>query len=135
MPLTASNNTAQLTITSTDINGNTSINRGAGNPTLNGVFGALTINNNVAVGAGIAVATPGIVFNCYFKNNATPGSGITLQVNGTLSGGASQILCILQPGGIFLVWNVINSVAASGYTAFTFTVVGGTCPVEYFLGN
>lgn len=136
MALTAANNTVQLTITSTDINGNTSWNRGAGNPTLNGTFGEGTINASVAVGAG-AISIPlgtGIVYNLYIKNNAAPGSGITFQLNGTLSGGATQIIALLQPGGMVCIWNVVNTVAGSGYTALNYTVVGGTCPVEFFFG-
>src|ERR1700747_1461675 len=130
MPLTAANNTAQLTITSTDINGNTSINRGAGNPTLNGTIGTLVINNNVAVGTA-PLSVPGTAFNVYVKNNATSGSGITVQVSGTLTGGVSQILALLQPGGMLLIWQVVNTVPGSGYTAISVTVAGGTAPIEY----
>jgi len=134
MPLTASNNTAQINITSTDINGNTSWNRGAGNPTLNGVFGEGVINQNIPAGT-LSLLIGGTVFNIYFKNNAAPGSGITVQVSATLTGGASQILGLLQPGGLFMMWNIVSSVAGSGYTAVSVTVVGGTAPVEYFLGG
>lgn len=136
MALTAANNTAQITITSTDINGNTSVNRGAGNPTLNGVFSDLTINANFAVGT-TALPIPGgtgIAYNLYFKNNASPGSGITFQLAGTLTGGASQIIGLLQPGGVILIWQVVNNVTGSGYSAFSVTVVGGVCPVEFFIG-
>jgi hypothetical protein len=133
MPLTAANNTAQLTITSTDANGNTSINRGAGNPTLNGTFSEYVLNQNIAIGT--TLLTTGPVFNLYIKNNAAPGSGITLQVLATLSGGASQILALLQPGGICLVWNVVNNVAGSGYTSVSVVAAGGVCPVEYIFGG
>lgn len=134
MPLTAANNTAQLNITSTDINGNTSWNRGAGNPTLNGVFGDGVISQNIGVGT-LSLTPGGTLFNIYIKNNAAPGSGITVQVNATLTGGVSQILALLQPGGMICQWNVVNTVAASGYTALTVTVAGGTAPIEYFIGG
>lgn len=136
MALTSANNTVQLTITSTDINGNTSVNRGAGNPTLNGTFSDMTINANFPVGT-TALPIPGgtgIAYNAYFKNNASPGSGITLQLLGTLTGGASQILCLLQPGGVFLAWQVVNNVTGSGYSSFSVVVVGGVCPAEFFIG-
>lgn len=136
MALTAANNTLQLTLTSTDINGNTSVNRGAGNPTLNGTFSDMTINANFPVGA-TALPIPGgtgTAFNVYFKNNATPGSGITLQLSGTLTGGSSQIIALLQPGSVATIWQVVNNVAASGYTALSVTVAGGTCPAEFFIG-
>lgn len=136
MALTAANNTLQLTITSTDINGNTSWNRGAGNPTLNGTFGEGVLNANFPIGTNTLNITSGAIpiFNFYIKNNAAPGSGITAQVVGTLSGGASQIIALLQPGGLCCIWQVVNSVAASGYTALAIVVAGGVCPAEFFVG-
>lgn len=134
MALTNANNTAQLTITSTDVNGNTSWNRGAGNPTLNGTFGEGVISQNFAVGAN-AVTIPGPSFNFYVKNNAAPGSGITVTVLININGGAQQTYAVLQPGGIAMQWNVVNTVAASGITGLGFTIAGGVAPVEYFVGG
>jgi hypothetical protein len=134
MPLTAANNTVQLNITSTDINGNTSWNRGAGNPTLNGVFGDGVINQNFAIGAN-GISVPANVYNFYAKNNAAPGSGITVTVIININAGANQTMAVLQPGGLVLMWQVVNGIVASTITGVNFTVAGGVAPIEYFLGG
>lgn len=134
MPLTNANNTLQATITSTDINGNTSINRGLGNPTLNGNQGNLNINFSVAAGT-TTLGTGTNFFNLYMKNDSAPGSGITVTPIITPSGGAAQTLAPLQPGGVLIIWNVVNNVPASGYTTLAVTVAGGTAQIELFTGN
>ena len=131
---TQSTNTLSATITATDINGNTSINRGLGSPTLAGVQGVLSISNSVAAGGPTTLAT-GNFFNIYIKNDSAPGSGITLTPVLTRNDATVVTLTALQPGGVIIIWNVINTVVASGYTTVAVTIAGGTCQLEYFVGS
>lgn len=131
-----STNTLQATVLATDANGNTSINRGLGNPTLAGLFSKLVESASIAAGTvnllGGGDSSP--VFNIYIKNNAAPGSGITLTPVLTPNGGAAQTLAPLEPGGVFIWWQQTNSVANGGYTNVSVTAAGGTCAFEYMLG-
>lgn len=127
-------NTLQATITSTDPNGNTSINRGLGNPSLAGAVCEAALYQLLPA-ADQAITLPASpIYNIYVKNNAAAGSGITIIVKLTPNGGAQQVLAKLEPGGVFLWWNVINTDANGGYTALTLTASGANTPVEYILG-
>lgn len=128
-----STNVLTATITATDANGNTSVNRGIGSPTLAGVFGEFVISQGVTVGTTVLVT--GNLYNVYVKNAAAPGSGITLTVSLTRQADAVTITTNpLQPGGVLIEWNVVNNVLASSYTTIAVTAAGGTCPIEYFFG-
>lgn len=131
--MATSTNTLQATITATDANGNTSINRGLGNPSLAGVVGDLTINQLLANGANVMALPSANIFNIYVKNLAAPGGGTITPVL-TPSGGAAQTLAPIQPGGVLIIWNVINSVAGAGYTSIGLTASVANVPVEYFFG-
>lgn len=138
MPANATN-TLQATIISADANGTISINRGFGNPAFPGNVGDLTINQILANGANvIGLPISGTVTgmqNIYVKNNAAPGGG-TITVTLAINNGAPFTAAILQPGGVFLVWNVPSPpVAASQYTAMTLTGSVANLPVEYFVGG
>lgn len=130
-------NTLQATITSTDANGNTSINRGLGNPSLAGTVGNLLINQTLANGANvISLPDTGTVTgiqNLYIKNNAAPGGG-TVQITISINAAPAVVVALLQPGGVFLMWNVVV-VAASQITALTLTASVANVPVEYFVGG
>lgn len=132
-------NTLQATIISADANGTISITRGFGNPSFQGSVGDLTVNQSLANGANvIGLPISGTVTgvqNLYVKNNAAPGGGtVTVLVN--LNGAGLVTVAVLQPGGIFLVWNVTSpAVAASQYTALTLTASVANIPVEYFFGG
>lgn len=127
-------NTLQATIISADANGAISINRNFGNPALAGAFGQITINELLALGANVLnVALGSSIFNVYIKNNAGAGGG-TIQVSTNLNGAGLQVVALLQPGGVFVVWNTINTVGGSGYTGITLTASIANVPVEYFLG-
>lgn len=130
-------NTLQATITSTDANGNTSINRGLGNPSLAGTVGNLLINQTLANGANvISLPDTGTVTgiqNLYVKNNAAPGGG-TVQISISINAAPAVVVALLQPGGIHVQWNVVV-VAASQITALTLTASVANVPVEYFVGG
>ncbi len=133
MAVTATN-TLQATIVSADGNGIISINRGLGNPALQGVFGQMTVNELLALGANPINMTFGSnIFNLYVKNNASGGGGtITVQLN--LNGGGLVTVAVLQPGGAILIWNIVNNIAGSGYSGMTLTASIANTPAEYFLG-
>lgn len=127
-------NTLQATIISADANGTISINRSMGNPALAGNVGQITINEQLSVGANpITMALGSGIFNLYVKNNAAPGGG-TVAVGLNLNGAGLQTVALLQPGGVCLMWNIVNNIAGSGYTGMTLTASVGSLPVEYFLG-
>lgn len=127
-------NTLQATIISADANGVISITRGMGNPALAGNFGDLTINQTLALGDNI-IPLPGTpVQNIYVRNNAAAGSGLKVIVKVVPQGGAQAVLATLEPGGVFIWWNVINTDAAGGYSALTLNA-SAALQVEYFLGN
>ena len=128
-------NTLQATIISADANGTISITRGFGNPQLAGNFADMTINQLLASGDN-ALTLPGSpVQNIYIKNNAANGSGQTITPKITPNGGAQQTLAKIEPGGVFVWWNTINTDANGGYTAVTLNSSAANVPVEYFLGN
>jgi hypothetical protein len=73
--------------------------------------------------------------NIYVKNNAAPGGG-TVTVLTNLNGAGLVTVAVLQPGGVYVVWNVPTPpVAASQYTALTLTASVANIPVEYFVGG
>lgn len=130
-------NTLQATITSTDANGNTSINRGLGNPSLAGTVGNLLINQTLANGANIIslpdTGTVTGIQNLYVKNNAAPGGGV-VQITISINAAPVVVVALLQPGGVFLMWNVVV-VAASQITELILTASVANVPVEYFVGG
>jgi hypothetical protein len=132
-------NTLQATITSTDANGNTSINRGLGNPSFPGNVGDMTINEQLNNGANVIPLPIGGTItgiqNIYVKNNAAPGGG-TVQVSININGVGLVVVDLLQPGGVYISWNVPTPpVAASQKTGLTLTASVANIPVEYFLGG
>jgi|SRR5882757_1056169 len=130
-------NTLQATIISADANGTISINRGLGNPSFAGNVGDMTINQILSNGANvIALPISGTVTgaqNVYVKNNAAGGGG-TVTVSTNLNGAGLVVVAILQPGGVYAVWNVV-AIAASQYTGMTLTASVANIPVEYFIGG
>jgi hypothetical protein len=130
-------NTLQANITSTDPNGNTSINRGLGNPSLAGSVGEATLYQQLNNGANaLALPSTGLITglqNFYVKNNAAPGGG-TVQVSINVNGAGLVIAALLQPGGVYITWNVVV-VAASQITGITLTASVANIPVEYFFGG
>lgn len=129
-------NTLQATIISADQNGVISITRGLGNPALAGNFGDLTINQQLPIAGDNTIALPmNPVQNIYVKNNAASGSGQTVIVKATPNGGAQAILAKLEPGGVFIWWNIINTDANGGYTSLVLNASAINISVEYFLGN
>src|SRR5262249_53050720 len=132
--MATSTNTLQATITATDANGNTSINRGLGNPSLAGVVGDLTINQVLANGDNAMTLPAAVIFNLYVKNLAAAGSGQKIVPKVTPSGGAQQTLAALEPGGVLLWWNVISTDNPGGYSAVTLNGSASSIPVEYFFG-
>lgn len=133
MPANATN-TLQLTLTSADQNGVISITRGAGNPSLAGAVGDLTINQLLANGDNTIALPSAVVFNLYIKNNAANGSGQKIVIKATPSGGAQQTLAALEPGGVFCWWNTINTDNPGGYSNLVLNANAANVPVEYFLG-
>lgn len=65
----------------------------------------------------------------YFKN--THASAL-ITLAGTVNGGASQTLAILEPGGVFMVWQAITG---KGYTALAYTSDTSGATFEMFLGG
>ncbi len=138
MPANATN-TIQATIISADANGVISINRGFGNPSFPGNVGDLTVNQILSNGANvIPLPISGTVTglqNIYIKNNAAPGGG-TITVFYSINSAAGVTAAILQPGGVFVMWNIPSPpVAASQITALTLTASVANIPVEYFVGG
>lgn len=137
--MATSTNTLQATLTATDAVGNTSVIRGLGNPTFPGTVGDMTINQTLNNGANVlTLPNTGTVTglqNVYVKNNVAPGGG-TIQVTISINGAAGVIVALLQPGGVYLNWNVASPpVAASQITAITLTASVANIPVEYFFGG
>lgn len=132
-------NTLQATIISADANGAISINRGLGNPSFQGNVGDMTINQILSNGANVInLPISGTVTgaqNIYVKNNAALGGG-TVTVLTNLNGVGLVTVAILQPGGVYVVWNTPTPpVAASQYTGMTLTASVANIPVEYFIGG
>lgn len=124
-------NTLQATITYTDSSGNVPINKGIGSPVYNPtatVLGDLTTNQQIT-GATALNIPGGTAYNVYIKNLAAPGGAtLTVQIN---FGAGLVTLMALQPGSVFLLWQVTN---AGGVTGITVTPSAGTIGIEYFLG-
>jgi hypothetical protein len=136
--MATSTNVIQATITATDAVGNTSINRGFGNPSFAGTVGDMTINqqlNNASNNIPLPISgTITGVQNIYVKNNAAPGGG-TVSVNVSINGAGPVTVAILQPGGVFVQWNVTSPpVAASQITVLALIASVANIPVEYFIG-
>lgn len=128
-------NTLQMTITSADQNGIIGINRGAGNPQLAGNVGELIVNQQLASGDNVISLPQANVYNIYVKNNAANGSGQKVIVKATPQGGALQTLASLEPGGVFIWWNPINTDNLGSFTALTLNASAANIPVEFFLGG
>lgn len=131
-----STNTLQATIVATDANGNSSWNRGLGNPFLAGNYGDGFLPANFPVGT-FNVGTPNgnPIRNLYIKNDSAPGSGITVTINVGFNGAPVALRSILQPGGVDIFWNVINTAPASDMTGLQLVIAGGTATIEMFFGG
>jgi hypothetical protein len=131
--------TLQATIIMADANGAIPVNRGFGNPSFGGNVGDMTTNQILSNGANvITLPISGTVtgMSCiYVKNNAAPGGGtVTVQTN--LNGTGLVTVAVLQPGGIYCVWNVVvPPVNASQYTQLTLQASVANVPVEYYFGG
>lgn len=123
------------TITGTDVGGKTPVNKDIGSPSFPGKTGDLTSYQESAVAAVITL--PVSPAHCvYIKNLAASGSGVTLSVAWTPTGGAAvAVVCVLSPKACLLLWNQEFPVVASqGITALTLTP-SALCQFEYYIGG
>ena len=109
------------------------VNRTSGQISYNGVAGEFdkrTLANDTSNHAFDLPATTVLQF--YFKNTHAT-ANITLI--GTKSGGSSQTLAVVPPGGIFLYWSPTSSGTGVGFTALSYTSDLALATAEVFLGG
>jgi len=131
--MAASQNNLSLVINQQDSSGVNIINRQVGAIAYGGIAGEFDKRTLAADTNSHALDLPvATVLQFFFKNTHTS-ANITL--TGTKSGGASQTLCVVPPGGVFVYWSPLSTGTGVGFTALNYQSDVASASAEMFLGG
>lgn len=126
-------NTLIANITSTEQStGNVDINRSVGNPSFSSAVGSFTTYFSLAAGANVIPLPLSPCTQVYIRNLDNTK---TVAVSWTPNGGALEPICVLNPGGVLLLWDNPAGPTTPGITSVSMTPSAATCLVEYFFGG
>lgn len=127
------NNISLLVNQQDGVTGVNLVNRSSGVISYAGVAGELDKRTLAADTSSHAFDLPATtVLQFYFKNTHAT-ANVTL--TGTKSGGASQTLCVVPPGGIYAYWSPTSSGTGVGFTALSYQSDVASATAEMFLGG
>lgn len=124
-----STNALTLIINRQDANGVNVENRTVGSISYAGAAGEFEIRSAPDTSQHTLDLPATTVLQAYIKNTHATGK---LTITGTVSGGASQTVCKLGPGDVFVVWGATN---AFGFTDLKYTADTTGTTFEYFFGG
>lgn len=127
--MSASTNNLTLVINQQDASGVNIVNRTVGAISYAGAAGELEVRQAPDTAQHTLDLPTTQINQVYIKN--THATGI-LTLVGTVNGGASQTLAVLEPGGVFIVW---QAVTGKGYTDLKYTADTTGTTFEMFLGG
>lgn len=127
--MSASVNNLTLLINRQDADGTNVENRTIGSVSFSGTAGEFEIRQAPDTSQHTLDLPTTQVNQFYFKN--THASAIITLV-GTVNGGSSQTLAVLEPGGVFCVW---QATTGKGYTDLKYTSDTSGATFEMFLGG
>ncbi len=127
--MSASVNALTLVINRQDSNGVNVENRSVGSVSFSGTAGEFDIRQAPDTSQHTLDLPTTQVNQFYFKN--THATAIITLV-GTVNGGSSQTLAVLEPGGVFIVW---QAVTGKGFTDLKYTADTSGATFEMFLGG
>jgi hypothetical protein len=126
--MSASVNKLSMTVTRQDINGVNVENRTV-SFSFSGTAGELDIRQAPDTAQHTLDLPVTQVNQVYIKN--THATGI-LTIVGTVNGGSSQTIAVLEPGSVLVVWQVVTG---KGYTDLKYTADTTGTTFEMFLGG
>jgi hypothetical protein len=122
-------NAITLLLNQQDANGVNVLNRTVGAVSYTGVAGEFEVRSSPDTSQHTLDLPTTQVNQVYIKN--THATGI-LTIIGTVNGGSSQTLAVLEPGSVFVVW---QAVTGKGYTDLKYTADTTGTSFEMYLGG
>lgn len=127
--MAASVNNLTLVINRQDANGVNVENRTVGAISYSGQAGEFDVRQSPDTSSHSLDLPATTVYQVYIKNTD---AAATLTITGTVSGGASQTICKLPPGAVFVYW---TATGANGFTALSYQSDTSGSKFEMFLGG
>lgn len=127
--MASSVNNLTLSINRQDSSGVNVENRTIGAISFSGVSGEFDIRQAPDTSSH-ALDLPTTEVNQVYIHNTH--ASATLTITGTVTGGASQTVCKIAPGGVFVVW---QPVAGKGFSALAYQSDTSGATFEMFLGG
>jgi hypothetical protein len=127
--MATSTNNLTLLINRQDSNGVNVENRTIGAISYAGVAGEFDIRSAPDTSQHTLDLPTTQVNQVYIKNTHATG---LLTLVGTVNGGSTMTLAVLEPGGVFVVW---QAVTGKGYTELKYTADTSGTTFEMFLGG
>ncbi len=129
--MASSVNNLTLLINRQDSSGVNVENRSIGAVSYSGVSGEFDVRQATGTSITTLDLPTATVLQFYFRNTHATAQ-ITL--TGTIQGGATQSMCVLPPGGVFVYWAPVTSTTV-GFTQLRFTSDTTGATFELFIGG